>query len=114
MSFWNTRATFQKSGWTVPCNILLFDDGAYGNVRRIQTNRYGPDRTIASDLQNPDFEAFTRSFGVQYTRADSPEALTPALRAAIEHRGPSLVHVPVGPMPDPWPFLRMPPHRTEG
>jgi len=92
----------------IPCNILLFNDGAYGNVRRIQKTRFGPHRTIASALQNPDFDLFARSFGVQYQRADSPEALVPALRRAIDHDGASLIEVPVEEMPDPWPHLRLP------
>ena len=33
---------------------VVFDDGAYGNVRRMQRQLYG-NRIIASDLRNPDF-----------------------------------------------------------
>lgn len=97
----------------IPCTILLFDDGAYGNVHRIQKLRFGEDRTIVSELQNPDFEAFTRSFGVSYSRAESPEELVGVLGAAIDHAGPSVVHVPVQQMPNPWPFLRKSPNRGE-
>jgi acetolactate synthase-1/2/3 large subunit len=92
----------------IPCNILLFNDGAYGNVRRIQRTRYGDDRTIASKLDNPDFAKLAESFGVAYERAPSPEALVPALRRSIENDGPNLVEVPVEEMPDPWPHLRLP------
>jgi acetolactate synthase-1/2/3 large subunit len=92
----------------IPCNILLFNDGAYGNVRRIQRLRYGDDRTIASTLQNPDFAKLADAFGVHYGYADSPEALVPVLERSIEHAGPSLVEVVVDEMPDPWPFLRLP------
>jgi acetolactate synthase-1/2/3 large subunit len=95
----------------IACNILLFNDGAYGNVRRIQKTRFGPDRTIASALRNPDFATFAESFGVQYQRADTPELLVPALRRAVDHDGASLIEVRVDEMPDPWPFLRLPPVR---
>ncbi len=91
----------------VPVTILLHENGAYGNVKRIQTNRFGPDRTIASTLENPDFEAFGRSFGIDTRRADGPEALETALRDAFDHDGPSLVITRTGDVPDPWPFLRM-------
>ena len=91
----------------IPCTILLFADSAYGNVRRIQATRFGAHRTIASDLRNPDFALLAESFGVRHWRADSPESLIPALRAASELEAPALVEVEVGPMPDPWPFLRM-------
>ncbi|MGH1490604.1 MAG: thiamine pyrophosphate-dependent enzyme [Acidimicrobiales bacterium] len=97
----------------IPCNILLFNDGAFGNVRRIQKTRFGNDRTIASKLENPDFQMFAASFGVRSWKVDSPEALRPALSEAIEHQGPSLVEVAVDEMPDPWPFMRLPPNRGE-
>lgn len=95
----------------IPCNILLFNDGAYGNVKRIQKLRFGEDRTIASTLQNPDFQLLARSFGVRSWQVDSPEALRPALEASIADDGPCLVEVVVDEMPDPWPFLRMAPNR---
>ena len=94
--------------------ILLHENGAYGNVKRIQTNRFGPDRTIASDLVNPDFEAFGRSFGVHTERADGAEAVHDALVRAFAHDGPSLVITRTGDVPDPWPFLRMGPVRGPG
>ena len=50
---------------------ILFNDGAFGNVRRIQQERYG-DRLIASDLANPDFVKFAESFGAAAMRAASP------------------------------------------
>lgn len=95
----------------IPCNILLFNNGAYENVRRIQKLRFGPDRVIASTLQNPDFQLLAQSFGVRSWQADSPESLGPALTQAIDHDGPSLVEVLVDEMPDPWPFLRLAPNR---
>ena len=98
----------------IPCNILLFNDGAYGNVRRIQKTRFGADRTIASSLENPDFQMLARSFGVRSWKADSPESMMPALAAAIDHDGPALVEVEVSEMPDPWPFFRPPPNRGPG
>lgn len=98
----------------IPCNILVFNNGAYENVKRIQTNRFGADRTIASTLQNPDFQKLADSFGVRPWQVDSPESLRPALSEAIAHDGPSLVEVTVDAMPDPWPFMRMPANRGPG
>ena len=42
---------------------LVFNDGAYGNVRRMQRELYG-NRVIASELVNPDFVRLADSFGV--------------------------------------------------
>ena len=100
--------------YNIPCNILLFNNGAYGNVRRMQKAKFGPDRTIASTLENPDFQKMADSFGVRSWQVDSPESLRPALVSSIAHDGPSLVEVMVDEMPDPWPFLRLPPNRGPG
>jgi acetolactate synthase I/II/III large subunit len=92
----------------IPLVTIVFNDGAFGNVRRIQKERYG-NRLIASDLQNPDFVAFGKSFGAEAMRARSPEELRAALRRAFAHRdGPTLIEVPVGELPSPWEFLNMP------
>ncbi len=95
----------------IACNILLFNNQSYGNVKRIQRERFGEDRTIASTLRNPDMKLLADAFGVRYWHADSPETLRPALGASIDHDGPCLVEVSVDAMPNPWPFLRMPPNR---
>src|SRR6201999_891650 len=42
---------------------VVFSDGAYGNVKRIQQLAY-KGRTIASDLHNPDFVKLGESFGI--------------------------------------------------
>jgi acetolactate synthase-1/2/3 large subunit len=78
--------------------IVVFDDGAFGNVRRIQENQFGG-HTIASDLRNPSFVELARVFGMPGVRADGADALAGALRDAQTHAGPVLIEVPVGPMP---------------
>jgi len=91
----------------IPLVTVLFNDGAFGNVRRIQQERYG-NRLIASDLANPDFVAFAESFGATAMRARSPDDLRRALRRALARRdGPTLIEVPVGAMPSPWEFILM-------
>jgi acetolactate synthase-1/2/3 large subunit len=89
----------------IPLVTVVFDDGAFGNVRRIQTQRFGADRTIASTLRNPDFVALAESFGALGVSVPGPAGLRPALVRAFEHGGPAVVVVPSGPMPDPWPFF---------
>ena len=89
----------------IPLVTVLFNDGAFGNVRRIQQERYG-NRLIGSDLANPDFVAFAKSFGAEASRVQSPGELRQALRRALVHRdGPTIIEVPVGPMPSPWEFI---------
>ncbi|MCC7368689.1 MAG: thiamine pyrophosphate-binding protein [Chloroflexi bacterium] len=82
----------------IPVIAVVFDDGAYGNVRRIQEYQFGG-RTIASELKNPSFAALGEVFGVQGLRAVGPDELRAAIRQALAHNGPSLIEVPVGKMP---------------
>jgi acetolactate synthase I/II/III large subunit len=90
-----------------PLVAVVFADGAFGNVRRIQQEQFG-NRVIASDLANPDFVKYAESFGASARRARTPQELGAALKAAIAAREPALIEVPVGPMPSPWEFIHMP------
>ena len=78
---------------------LLFNDNAYGNVKRMQQKLYG-NRVIATDLHNPDFVKMAESFGARGIRAETPEALRRAIREGFAEDGPTLVEIPVGEMPD--------------
>jgi acetolactate synthase-1/2/3 large subunit len=92
----------------IPLTTVVFADGAFGNVRRIQEERYG-NRRIACDLANPDFVRFAESFGAAAERARTPAELAAALaRAFKRHDGPTVIEVPVGPLPSPWEFIRLP------
>ena len=83
---------------------MVFSDGAYGNVRRTQAERYGG-RLLGSDLTDPDFVALARAFGVAGHRARDPEELEVAVKDALTTRKPAVIEVPVGPMPSPWHLL---------
>jgi acetolactate synthase-1/2/3 large subunit len=97
----------------IPLIAIVFNDGAFGNVRRIQQERFG-NRLIGSDLANPDFVVFAASFGAAAARAKTPEELRQALRGALARRdGPTLIEVPLGPLPSPWEFIQMPRIRGE-
>ena len=95
----------------IPLVTVVFADGAFGNVRRIQEERFDG-RLIACDLANPDFLRFAESFGAAAERVHTPEELRAALRRGLACRdGPTLIEMPVGPMPSPWEFIFMPPVR---
>jgi acetolactate synthase I/II/III large subunit len=85
---------------------IVFDDGAFGNVRRLQQMQF-PGRNIAETLVNPDFVALAHSFGVWSKRADDAAQLHAAVKEAIALGQPALIHVPVGSLPDPFRFLNM-------
>jgi acetolactate synthase-1/2/3 large subunit len=92
----------------IPLVCVIFNDGAYGNVRRIQEENYA-NRLIACDLCNPDFVRFAESFGAAAERAHNPAQLRAALRHAFKRRDqPTIIEVPVGALPSPWEFIFMP------
>jgi acetolactate synthase I/II/III large subunit len=94
----------------IPLTAIVFVDGAFGNVKRIQQEQYG-NRLIASDLTNPDFIKYAESFGARAERATDPAELRTALHRCLAAREPCLIVVPVEAMPSPWEFIHMPPNR---
>ena len=91
----------------IDTTVLLFDNAGYANVQRLQRQRFGPDRTIASALRNPDWVMFGESFGVRTERAGSPTELPRVLEGSLAHPGPSMVVVDIADEPDPWPLIRI-------
>lgn len=85
---------------------VVFNNNAYGNVRRDQQQVYG-NRLLGADLVNPDFVALGQSFGVESVRVDTPESLEAAVVAALASNAPALIEVPVptGGDTSPWPFI---------
>jgi acetolactate synthase I/II/III large subunit len=84
---------------------VVFNDGYFGNVRRIQRDRFGA-RYLASDLVNPDYGKLADAFGVAGARAEGPAELAAVLKQAIAADEPVLIDAPVGEFPTPWPLLR--------
>ena len=85
---------------------LVFNNNAYGNVRRDQIQRFDG-RVVASDLVNPDFVKLAESFGVNAARVTSPEAFRPALEKALADGGPYVIaiEVPRDSEVSPWAFI---------
>jgi acetolactate synthase-1/2/3 large subunit len=86
---------------------LIFNNSAYGNVKRAQIQKYGG-RVIATDLHNPDFVKLAEAYGAQGLRAENPGALAAAIRRGFDHNGPTLIEIPVGDLPSPWHLIHMP------
>jgi acetolactate synthase-1/2/3 large subunit len=85
---------------------LVFNNNAYGNVRRDQRERFDG-RVVASDLVNPDFVKLAESFGAGAARVTSPDHFRPALEKALADGGPYVisVEVPTGSEVSPWAFI---------
>ena len=74
---------------------VVFNDGAFGNVLRMQREAFGG-RTIGSDLLNPDFVRLAEAFGIDGARVDGPQALRRALEQALARDRPAVIEVPIG------------------
>ena len=81
---------------------LVFNDNAYGNVRRMQKELHG-NRIIASDLHNPDFVKLAEAYGAQGLRAHNADELRGAIQKGFEANCPTLIEIPVEEMPSPSP-----------
>ncbi len=97
----------------LPLVFIVFNDGAYGNVRRTQKEMFG-NRVIATDLVNPDFAKLAESFGAVGLSATSPKTLAAALDQAFREPGPVVIDVRCGEMPNPWEFMLLPGVRGGG
>ncbi|TFV42969.1 hypothetical protein E4K66_03030 [Bradyrhizobium frederickii] len=88
---------------------LVFNNNAYGNVRRDQRERFDG-RVVASDLVNPDFVKLAESFGVAAARVTAPDQFKAVLEKALSHSGPYLisVEVPRDSEVSPWAFIHPP------
>jgi acetolactate synthase-1/2/3 large subunit len=85
---------------------LVFNNNAYGNVRRDQLQVFDG-RVVAADLVNPDFVKLAESFGVGAIRVTSPAEFKPALEKALADGGPYLIAIDVvrDSEVSPWAFI---------
>jgi acetolactate synthase-1/2/3 large subunit len=85
---------------------LVFNNNAYGNVLRDQTNFY-KGRILASELVNPDFVKLGEAYGARAARVHSPGELKATLEKAFGEDAPWLIEIPVRPGDEatPWPYI---------
>ncbi|MCA0433084.1 MAG: TPP-binding protein [Proteobacteria bacterium] len=86
---------------------VVFDNQMFGNVKRIQQERYGG-RVIAADLKSPDFVKVAEAFGVAGCAVATPAELEGKLADALAANAPALIQVKCGEMPSPWDMILMP------
>jgi acetolactate synthase-1/2/3 large subunit len=72
--------------------VVVFNNGLYRTIRMYQEQQY-PDRYPATQLFNPDFAAFAKSFGAFASVVERTEDFMPAMQAAMAHKGLSLVEL---------------------
>lgn len=87
---------------------LVFNNNAYGNVRRDQQMGFGS-RYSGSELKTPDFVKLAESCDVEAHRVTSPAELRPVLERCINNNRPALIEVVSerGSETSPWEFIHM-------
>ncbi|MBI4967838.1 MAG: thiamine pyrophosphate-binding protein [Rhodospirillales bacterium] len=76
--------------------ILVFDNGMYGTIRMHQEGRH-PGRVVGTQLANPDFALWARSFGAHAETVTRTEEFEPALARALAAGKAALLHLKTDP-----------------
>lgn len=96
---YNVQELSTQAKFGIPLVTIVFNDHMYGNVRRIQAQKYNG-HTIASDLKNPNLARLAEEFGITGFRAKTPDDLRAALKEAIDLHAPALIEVEQPPTPE--------------
>jgi acetolactate synthase-1/2/3 large subunit len=72
--------------------VIVVNNGMYGTIRLHQERQY-PGRVSGTDLKNPDFAAFARSFGMHGEVVKRTEDFPAAFDRAMRVQGPSLIEL---------------------
>jgi acetolactate synthase-1/2/3 large subunit len=75
--------------------FIVFNNGMYGTIRMHQEVNY-PGRPIGTDLCNPDFVLYARSFGLHAERVECSEDFASALQRALATGG-ALIELAIEP-----------------
>ena len=76
--------------------VVVINNGILGTIRMHQEARY-PGRRSGTDLTNPDFVAYARSFGALAWRVTTTEEVGPALAEAVASGRPALIELQAAP-----------------
>ena len=74
--------------------ILVLNNNAYGTIRMHQERDY-PNRTLATELVNPDFAKWAQSFGAYGAVVERTEEFAPAFEAAMNAGRISVIEIRV-------------------
>ncbi|MCA3245409.1 MAG: thiamine pyrophosphate-binding protein, partial [Azospirillum sp.] len=81
----------------LPITLIVVSNATYGWIKAGQRSGYGG-RYFSVDFQRTDHAAVGAAFGLKTWRVEDPEKLKPALKAAFEADGPTLVDVVCQPL----------------
>jgi len=94
------QMTMQEFGTAVQSGaaviVIVVDNGMYGTIRMHQEKTF-PGRISATTLQNPDFAALARAYGVSGQTVSTSDQFPAALRKARQSDAPNLIHILLDP-----------------
>jgi benzoylformate decarboxylase len=96
-AMYSVQALWTAAHLKLPITYVIANNRGYRILKERLKSMRGTERFIGMDLREPeiDFVALSQSLGVAAQRIDDPDALAPALKAAVSTGGPSLLDVRV-------------------
>lgn len=79
----------------LPVCLLVYNNRSYGIIAEVQ-DIFCEGRRFGVDLEQPDFTGAARAFGMNASRADTPDELEAALRKHVGTGEPSLIEARLG------------------
>ena len=76
--------------------MIVVNNGMYGTIRMHQERNY-PGRVVGTNLLNPDFAAFARSFGAHGETIEETSDFMPALERAMASGTAAVIELKVDP-----------------
>ncbi|WP_028349732.1 thiamine pyrophosphate-binding protein [Bradyrhizobium murdochi] len=104
---WGLQELSTARKYDLNVTIVVFNDGHFGNVRKMQQDQFG--KEFGVQLCNPRYDRLAAAFEIPYSLAEGPADLERLLVERASNPGPILIEVKVGPMPSPWHLLRLVP-----
>jgi acetolactate synthase I/II/III large subunit len=82
--------------YDLPIVTVVVNNGMYGTIRMHQEREY-PGRVSGTQLHNPDFAAFAKSFGAHGETVSKTEDYAPALKRALASGKAAIIEVKTDP-----------------
>ena len=82
--------------YDAPVIVVIVNNGMYGTIRMHQEKHY-PGRVVGTDLGNPHFAAFARSFGAVGEIVEDTAAFAPAFARCLAAKKPAVIDVRIDP-----------------
>ena len=98
-AMYSITALWTAAHHRIPVSYVMLNNGSYRilkqNMRAYLGAAAATRRFVAMDLADPAlrFDRMAEAMGVRAWRVEQPDAIGPALRAALDHPAPSLVDV---------------------